>query len=84
MGSLLPSQIGRPPDSATRNIRALRQLEKYDITRDFLYYIPTEPGCGRLCGHSATARYQQRTDVRSWRTPSKSQARAGSRSSAIP
>ena len=40
MGSLLTGQISRPPDSATRNIRALRQLDKYDITRDFLYYIP--------------------------------------------
>jgi len=40
MGSLLTGQLNPPIPSATRNIRALRQRDKYDITRDFLYYIP--------------------------------------------
>jgi lysophospholipase L1-like esterase len=40
MGSLLTGQLNPPIPSATRNIRALRQRDKYDITRDFLYYVP--------------------------------------------
>ena len=39
VGSLLTSQAGRA-DAASRRIRALRQPDKYIVTRDFLYYVP--------------------------------------------
>ena len=40
MGSMLTGTLSRPIAAETRNIRALRQRDKYDITRDFLYYVP--------------------------------------------
>jgi lysophospholipase L1-like esterase len=39
VGSLLTSPASRA-DAASRRIRALRQPDKYIVTRDFLYYVP--------------------------------------------